>query len=77
MGPVKIYQVPNPGFGKNLPEKSLRPLLTVEKKSSPQFKKKNSSPPFLFLPNTVLPTVMKTTNGNHTPFNTLESLDPT
>ena len=33
-GPVKIYWVPRPGFGKNLPEKkSSPPLFFSEKKS--------------------------------------------
>ena len=30
-GPVKTYRVPRPGFEKNLPDKSLRPLFLVEK----------------------------------------------
>ena len=47
--PVKIYRLPRRGFGKNLPEKSLRPPFLVGKKSSPPlfFLKKSLSPPFL------------------------------
>ena len=35
-GAVKIYRVPRPGFGKNLPEKkSSPPFCQLKKKSSP------------------------------------------
>ena len=54
---VKIYRVLRPGFGKNLPEKSLRPFFLVEKKSSPTyfFLKKKSLRPFFLVEKKVLP----------------------
>ena len=37
-GPVKIYRVPRPGFGKNLPEKSLSPpFFSCKKLFAPLF----------------------------------------
>ena len=49
-GPVKFYQVPRPGFGKNLPEKCLRPLFSRKKVFAPIiFSEKKSSPPFFEL----------------------------
>ena len=36
-GPVNIFRIPRPGFGKNLPEKNFLPLFLVEKKSSPPY----------------------------------------
>ena len=36
-GPVKIYRVPRPGFGKICLKKSLRPLIFSEKNSTPPF----------------------------------------
>ena len=57
-GQVKIFRVPRPG--KNLSEKCLRP---------PNFCRKNSSPPFLFLPKTALSKVMKTTPCIHSHIN--------
>ena len=47
-GPVKTYRVPRPGFEKNLPDKSLRPLFFSRKKkvfAPPFFSRKKSSPP--------------------------------
>ena len=35
--PVKIYRVPRPGFGKNLPEKNLRPPFFLKKFFAPLF----------------------------------------